>query len=184
MKMNPDSKNYDVTIYTDGSASPNPGKGGYGTVVIQDGNRSELSQGYRKTTNNRMEILGAISGLEAIEGKNLNIRIVTDSQYVAKMFNEGHAGRWKNNRWMRTKKDRAMNPDLWNRLIEVAGKHTIQFEWVKGHAGHTENERCDVLATQAGMKDFLLPDEGYEDPDKHYPKAEGSQAVFDLFGMQ
>ena len=85
--MSPDSKNNDVTIYTDGSSSPNPGKGGYGTIVIQDGKRTELSQGYRHTTNNRMEILGAISGLEAIEGNNLIIRIVTDSQYVAKMFN-------------------------------------------------------------------------------------------------
>ncbi len=180
--MNPDRTGH-VTIYTDGSSSPNPGKGGYGTIVIQDGKRSELSQGYRKSTNNRMELLGAIEGLEAIEGENLQIRIVTDSQYVAKMFNEGHAERWKNNRWMRTKKDRAMNPDLWNRLIEVAAKHSVQFEWIKGHAGHTENERCDVLATQAGMKDDLLPDEGYEEPDKHFPKSEGSQTIFDLFGM-
>lgn len=169
-----------VTIYTDGSASPNPGKGGYGTIIIQGGKRSEISQGYRKTTNNRMEIWGAIAGLEFVEGENLQIRVVTDSQYVARMFNEGHAERWKNNHWMRTKKERALNPDLWHRLLEISDSHSVCFEWVKGHDGHTENEQCDRLATQAGQKENLLIDEGYEDPGKHFPKLVGHQGLLDL----
>jgi ribonuclease HI len=153
-----------VEIYTDGACAPNPGCGGFGAIIVQNEIRRELSGGFRMTTNNRMEILAAIEGLRGIEGSELDITIYTDSRYLADMFNEGHASRWKSNRWMRNKRDRALNPDLWHELLEFSDKHQIRFEWVKGHAGHLENERCDELAVEARKAADLPSDEGYENP--------------------
>jgi len=152
-----------IRIYTDGAAHPNPnGRGGFGVIIIEDDNRRELSGGFRKTTNNRMELYAVIKGLRAIDGSGLDITIFTDSQYLARMFNEGHAARWQSNGWMRNKKERAKNPDLWHQLLELADRHRVRFEWVKSHDGHPENERSDQLAVEARQRDDLPPDEGYE----------------------
>jgi ribonuclease HI len=153
-----------VRIYTDGAACPNPGAGGFGVIVIQNGSRKELSGGFRKTTNNRMEILAAIEGLKAVEGAGLDITIFTDSRYLADMFNGGYAKGWQSNGWMRNRKNRALNPDLWHELLELAEEHQVRFEWVKSHDGHPENERCDQLAVEARKRDSLPADEGYENP--------------------
>jgi ribonuclease HI len=148
-----------LTIYTDGSSRGNPGPGGYGTILIWNGHRKELSGGYRKTTNNRMEIMGVIKGLEALTRKGLNIKIYSDSQYVVKAIQEG----WLNT-WIRTNfKGGKKNPDLWLRYHELAQGHHIQFIWVKGHADNPLNNRCDELATAAADGGNLLVDEGYED---------------------
>lgn len=148
-----------LTIYTDGSSRGNPGPGGYGTILIWNGHRKELSGGYRKTTNNRMEIMGVIKGLEALTRKGLNIKIYSDSQYVVKAIQEG----WLNT-WIRTNfKGGKKNPDLWLRYHELAKGHHIEFIWVKGHADNPLNNRCDELATAAADGGNLLVDEGYED---------------------
>ncbi|MBN1266126.1 MAG: ribonuclease HI [Anaerolineales bacterium] len=148
-----------VKIYTDGGSLGNPGPGGYG-VVILDENRRELSQGYSLTTNNRMEILAAIKGLEKLE-KSCDVTVYTDSRYLADAINKGWALRWKANRWMRNRKEKALNVDLWKKLLPLCEKHRVTFEWVKGHAGNPENERCDFLARSAAKGRNLLPDTGY-----------------------
>jgi ribonuclease HI len=153
-----------IRIYTDGAASPNPGAGGYGVILEQNGDRKELSGGFRRTTNNRMEIRAAIEGLKAVEEAGLAITIYTDSRYLADMFNGGYAAKWKANNWMRNKKDRALNPDLWGQLLDLAEKHRVRFAWVRSHQGHPENERCDELAVEARQKNDLPADAGYEQP--------------------
>ncbi|HLO81810.1 MAG TPA: ribonuclease HI [Chitinophagaceae bacterium] len=147
-----------LTIYTDGSARGNPGRGGYGTILIWKGKGKELSGGYRRTTNNRMEIMGVIAGLEALTRKGLDIEIYSDSQYVVKAVQEG----WLDN-WMKTNfKGGKKNPDLWRRYHELAKGQKIRFHWVKGHAENPYNNRCDELATMAADGGNLLVDEGYE----------------------
>jgi ribonuclease HI len=150
-----------VTLYTDGACSNNPGPGGYGVVLIYDSHRRELSKGYRKTTNNRMEILAAIAGLEALK-EPCRVALYSDSQYLVNAIEKGWAERWQANGWMRNKKEKAVNPDLWERLLKLCSIHDIKFEWVRGHAGHNENERCDALATSAVRGENLEIDEGYE----------------------
>ena len=150
-----------VTLYTDGACSNNPGPGGYGTVLIYDSHRKELSGGYRRTTNNRMEILAAIVGLETLK-EPCRVTLFSDSQYLVNAIEKGWALRWQANGWMRNRKEKAVNPDLWDRLLELCKIHTVQFEWVRGHAGHSENERCDELATAAVRSSNLAVDEGYE----------------------
>ncbi len=153
----------EVTIYADGAASPNPGPGGYGVVVIRNGHRLELSGGFRKTTNNRMEIIGAVVGLKALGGETAAVTIYSDSRYVADMFNGGYAEDWRRNGWKRNKgKDPALNPDLWGELLDLSAKHEVRFIWVKGHAGDRENARCDELAVTARQGENLPADEGYE----------------------
>jgi ribonuclease HI len=155
----------EVTIHADGAASPNPGSGGYGVVVIRGGVREEISGGFRRTTNNRMEILGAIVGLRSLGGKNSSVTIYTDSRYVADMFNGGHAQGWRQNGWRRNKgKNPALNPDLWSELLGLAARHEVRFAWVKGHADNKENARCDELAVAARQVKDLPADEGYENP--------------------
>ncbi|MDE2715713.1 MAG: ribonuclease HI [Chloroflexota bacterium] len=150
-----------VVIYTDGACTGNPGLGGYGVVLIYGEHRRELSEGYRLTTNNRMELLGPIRGLEALN-QSCKVTLYSDSQYVVEGIEKGWAKRWRKNGWMRNKRERAVNPDLWGWLLQLCDIHEIEFRWVRGHAGDPENERCDHLAVQASREKFLLTDEGYE----------------------
>ncbi len=152
------STGHQLIIYTDGSSRGNPGRGGYGAILLWGEKRKELSEGYRLTTNNRMELLGVISALESLNKKNIPLTIYTDSQYIVKAINEG----WLNN-WIRTNfKGGKKNKDLWLRYHAIAKDYTIIFKWVKGHAENPLNNRCDDLATQAADGKLLLVDEGYE----------------------
>jgi len=150
-----------IIIYSDGGSLGNPGPGGYGTVIINGANRRELTGGFKKTTNNRMELKGAIAGLKEFE-KPSKIVLRTDSQYVVRGVMEGWAKKWQKNGWMRTKSEPAENYDLWKELLDLTIKHDVIFEWVKGHAGHSENERCDELARAASARPGLATDENYE----------------------
>jgi len=150
-----------VTIYTDGACKNNPGPGGYGVVLQYGESSKELSAGYRLTTNNRMEILAAIIGLEALK-EPCEVRLISDSQYIVNAIEKGWARRWQANGWMRNNKEKAVNPDLWERLLALCKIHKVKFEWVRGHAGHPENERCDELATSAATNQNLAKDEVYE----------------------
>jgi ribonuclease HI len=150
-----------VTIYTDGGCINNPGPGGYGAVLLFDSRRKKLSGGYRRTTNNRMEIYAAIAGLEALK-EPCRVTLYSDSQYLVNAMEKGWAQRWQANGWQRNKKEKALNPDLWERLLALCEIHTVRFEWVRGHAGHSENELCDSLATTAARGNDLAVDEGYE----------------------
>ena len=150
-----------VTIYTDGACQGNPGPGGYGVVLLHGDKRKEMSGGYRRTTNNRMEIMGAIAGLEALK-KPCKVTLVSDSEYVVKAIREGWAKRWRSQGWKRNAKEMAVNPDLWGRLLDLCEQHQVEFRWVRGHNGNRENERCDALAVDAASRPNLPPDEGYE----------------------
>ena len=134
-----------VEIFTDGACSGNPGPGGWGVVLRCEGHEKELSGGERETTNNRMELSAAIMGLAALK-RRCKVRLVTDSKYVADGINKGWAASWKNNGWRKADKKPALNVELWDRLLELLSEHDVTIEWVKGHAGHPENERCDKLA--------------------------------------
>lgn len=147
-----------LTIYTDGSSRGNPGRGGYGTIMMWRGNVKELSQGYQHTTNNRMELMSVIAGLEALNREGLDIVIYSDSQYVVKAVKEG----WLEN-WIKTDfKGGKKNVDLWKRFYALYKKHRIQFVWVKGHSSNPYNNRCDELATAAADGKNLIYDSGYE----------------------
>ena len=154
----------DVTLYSDGSARGNPdGPGGYGTIlqfIDHDGklHEREYTAGYKKTTNNRMELMGVITGLEALT-KACNVTVVSDSKYVTDAFNKGWIENWLKNNWKTSSKQPVKNIDLWKRLLKVVEKHNVSFQWVKGHNGNKENERCDLLATQSADGDLLLDDE-------------------------
>jgi ribonuclease HI len=150
-----------VTIYTDGGALGNPGPGGYGVVMLYRGQRKELSGGFRRTTNNRMELMAAITALEALR-MSCAVTLYTDSRYLADAINEGWAKRWRANGWMRNKKERALNPDLWDRLLDLLEQHRVEVIWVKGHSGDPENQRCDDLTQQAARRPNLPADEEYE----------------------
>lgn len=150
-----------VAIYTDGAASGNPGPGGYGVILEFQGKRKELSGGYRRTTNNRMELLAAVVGLEALK-ERCEVTLYTDSAYLVNALNEGWAQRWRAHGWMRNKNEPALNPDLWERLLRLCEQHEVHFVWVKGHAGHPENERCDQLAQEAARGINLPVDTAYE----------------------
>ncbi len=154
-----------VTIYTDGAARGNPnGPGGYGTVLLYtDGkgtcHRREFSGGYARTTNNRMELMAAIVGLEALI-RPCQVDLYSDSQYLVKAFNEHWIDGWIKKGWKRGKNQEVKNVDLWKRLLAAKGKHEVNFIWVKGHAGTPENERCDQLAVGAALGENLPEDEG------------------------
>jgi len=149
-----------VILYTDGGCINNPGPGGYGVVLLYDSHRKELSGGFRKTTNNRMEILAAIAGLEALK-EPCRVTLFSDSQYLVFAIQKGWALKWQANGWRRNNKERAINPDLWERLLKLCEIHEVQFRWVRGHAGHSENERCDELAKAAARSPDLVADPGY-----------------------
>lgn len=147
-----------LTIYTDGAARGNPGPGGYG-AILQWGNQSkELSAGYRKTTNNRMELMAVIAALEALTKEGLNIVVYSDSQYVVKAIEQGWLKKWITTDFAGGKKNR----DLWMRYASLAARHRVQFKWVRGHADNVYNNRCDELATTAADGDNLLVDSFYE----------------------
>ncbi len=152
-----------VMIYTDGSARGNPeGPGGYGCVLSYTDaagteHRKELSAGYKKTTNNRMELMGVIAGLEALK-KPCEVVLTSDSKYVTDAFNQNWIDSWLKNNWKTAGKKPVKNIDLWKRLLAAKQQHDVTFVWVKGHAGHPENERCDELATAAADGDNLLDD--------------------------
>ena len=147
----------EVIIYTDGACSGNPGPGGYGAVMLYQGHRRELSAGFRDTTNNRMEIMAAIASLEALKEK-CSVTLYTDSQYLVNAMEKGWAKKWQANGWMRNKKEPALNPDLWERLLTLCQYHKVTFLWVRGHSGNPENERCDQLAVAASKQPDLPPD--------------------------
>jgi ribonuclease HI len=148
------------TIYTDGACVGNPGPGGYGVILLYDDQRKELSGGYRRTTNNRMEIMAAIVGLEALT-KKCRVTLYSDSEYLVKAISSGWAHRWRANGWKRNKRDKALNADLWGRLLRLCEHHEVQFRWIKGHAESSENIRCDELAMQAAHQLNLPVDQGY-----------------------
>lgn len=146
----------EVDIYTDGACSGNPGPGGYGTVLLFGKHRKELSGGYKKTTNNRMELLAAILGLEALK-RPCSVTLYSDSSYLVDAMEKGWVFRWKATGFKKKK-----NRDLWEKVLALANLHKIKFIWVKGHASNKENNRCDELAVAASKGDNLPPDEGYE----------------------
>ncbi|MGL4791595.1 MAG: ribonuclease HI [Anaerotignaceae bacterium] len=149
-----------IDIYTDGACSGNPGKGGYGVVLLFNGKRKELSEGFELTTNNRMEALAVIKGLEALK-EPCKVNLYSDSKYVVDAIEKGWVKKWKANGWKRNSKEMASNIDIWERMLEILNKHEVKFIWVKGHADNVENERCDQLARNAITTGVLKTDEGY-----------------------
>lgn len=149
-----------VNIYTDGACRGNPGNGGYGVVLEYNGHEKELSAGYRRTTNNRMELLAAISGLEQLK-EPCDVTLYSDSKYLVDAITQGWAEKWRKKGWKRGDGKPALNPDLWARLLDLLQKHKVSLVWVKGHNGHLYNERCDVLATTAADGNGLLEDTEY-----------------------
>lgn len=141
-------KNKHVIIYTDGACSGNPGPGGYGVILQYGDKRKELSEGFASTTNNRMEMLAVITALEALKVP-CDVDLYSDSKYVIDAINKGWAKKWRSKGWMRTPKEPAKNPDLWERLLNLLEVHTVTFHWVKGHAQNENNNRCDQLAVAA-----------------------------------
>lgn len=149
----------ELIIYTDGASRGNPGPGGYGAILQYGGKEMELSAGFKRTTNNRMELMAVIAALEALKRDGLSITVFSDSQYVVKAVTEG----WLKN-WIATNfKGGKKNKDLWLRYAELASKHNIKFKWVRGHADNAYNNRCDILATTAADGKNLLVDEGFEE---------------------
>jgi len=147
-----------IVIYTDGAARGNPGPGGYGVVMMYGKHRKELSEGFELTTNNRMELLAVIRGLQAIKRDDLHVKIYTDSKYVSDAVNKRWVFSWESKGFQKKK-----NPDLWREFLEVFRRHSVSFIWVKGHANIPENERCDRLAVEASHWDKLKVDSGYVD---------------------
>jgi ribonuclease HI len=148
-----------IRLYTDGSCIVNPGPGGYGVVIKHGKHRQELSAGFRHTTNNRMELRACIAGLKSLKGHQ-SVEIYSDSSYLVNAMTKGWAARWQANGWMRNRREKAENSDLWAELLNLTEKHTVTFHWVRGHAGHPENERVDQLAQQAANRPNLPPDPG------------------------
>lgn len=158
-----------VTIYTDGASRGNPGPGGYGAVIEFIDSKGilhtkELSRGYEKTTNNRMELMGAIAALEALT-RPCDVTLWSDSKYLVSAFNDHWIDHWIRKKWMHAKNEPVKNTDLWKRLLNAAAPHHISWNWVKGHNGHPQNERCDALATEAADSDHLIPDPGADAQD-------------------
>lgn len=161
-----------IVLYTDGASSGNPGPGGYGVVLRCGGYEKEMSGGFALTTNNRMELMAVIVGLEAIRWENASVEVFSDSSYVVNAVNEGWLFKWESRNFSKVK-----NPDLWKRFLAVYRKHSVKFTWVKGHADNPLNERCDCLAVAAGAgasrRGISLPaDEGYSTTDVTEPAPE------------
>jgi len=157
-----------VEIYTDGGCEPNPGAGGYGVVLVYPKKRTEISGGFRATTNNRMEIYAAIKGLELLK-QPCKVTLYSDSQYLVDAMMKGWAVKWRKNDWWLNNKERAKNVDLWQKLLSLCEMHEVEFRWVRGHAGNLENECCDRLSMVALRQPNLPADEGYE----NQPETEG-----------
>lgn len=154
-----------ITVYTDGSSLGNPGPGGYGIVLMSGKHRREISEGFRKTTNNRMELLAVIVALETLKGTGHSVMIYSDSKYVVEAVEKGWVFNWQK-KGFKSKK----NPDLWSRFLKIYPKHNVRFQWVKGHANIPENERCDKLAVEAASGKNLEIDHGFENPDEFSQK--------------
>lgn len=148
----------EIVIYTDGAARGNPGPGGLGVVMMYGKRRKEIAEGYRLTTNNRMELLAVIRGLEALKRDDLKVKIYTDSRYVSDAVNQGWVFKWEAKRFKNKK-----NADLWQQFLELYRKYPVTFVWIKGHASIPENERCDRLAVEASHGEALEEDTGYVD---------------------
>jgi len=146
-----------IVIYTDGACRGNPGRGGYGAVILQGDQRTEMAEGFRLTTNNRMELLACIAALESLAEPS-GVVLHSDSSYVVNGIEKGWARKWRANHWMRTPQEEARNADLWARLLALCERHRVRFVWVRGHAGHPENERCDQLAVGAASGPGLRED--------------------------
>lgn len=153
----------EVTIYTDGACLGNPGPGGYGAVLLYGTRRREISGGFRRTTNNRMEIMAVIAALETLK-EPCRVTLYSDSQYMVNAISQGWARRWKANGWKRNRREEAVNPDLWERLLRQCDRHQADFRWLRGHSGIEENERCDQLAVAAAQEADLPEDPGYKVP--------------------
>lgn len=149
----------EVALFTDGSCLGNPGPGGWAAILEYRGHLKELSQGYKLTTNNRMELLAVINGLAVLK-ESCSVQITTDSQYVKNGMTSWLAG-WKRRNWVNSQKKPVKNKDLWQRLDQECSRHKIHWNWVKGHAGQTQNERCDELAKNAALGDGKIPDQGF-----------------------
>jgi len=149
-----------VTIYTDGACIGNPGPGGYAAVVVGTGVYRQVSGGFRRTTNNRMEIMAAIAGLEALKEPS-KVTLYSDSEYLVKAMALGWARKWRSKGWMRTSTQKALNADLWERLLALSERHQVEFRWVPGHNGVAGNELCDRLAVEAAKRRDLPEDRGY-----------------------
>jgi ribonuclease HI len=153
----------EIDLYSDGGAEPNPGRGGFGVIMSYKGFKKEFSQGFRLTTNNRMELMGVIHGLERLKTKSI-VNIYSDSRYVVDGITKGWAEKWKSKNWYRNKTEKAMNYDLWERLLVlISNQQEVRFNWLRGHFGHPENERCDELAILALNSENLFEDTGYEE---------------------
>lgn len=150
-----------VYIYTDGASSGNPGPGGYGVVLVHGDRQKELAAGFRRTTNNRMELLAVIVGLETLKKAPLEVTVVSDSKYVVDSVSKGWVFGWEKKQFQGKK-----NPDLWQRFLKIYRQHHVKLQWVKGHNNHPLNERCDRLAVAAGKVPNLPPDNGYEKLEK------------------
>lgn len=148
-----------VTIYTDGACSGNPGPGGYGAILVSGSRRKEISRGYTRTTNQRMELMAVIAALEQLKRPS-DVKVYTDSTYVRQGITTW-IHQWRRRGWKTAAKKPVKNRDLWERLSALTEKHSVEWEWVKGHAGHPENERCDQLATGAIRSENLLQDTGF-----------------------
>ena len=158
----------EVKIFSDWWANPNPGPGWYGVILQYRDVKKELLQWYTQTTNNRMELLWAITGLQSLTSKS-KVTIYTDSQYTINGIEKWWAQKWKSNNWFRKWSQKAVNHDLWEIFLDLTTRHEVNFEWVKWHNGHIENERCDELATLAMNKDNLIHDEGFIEEEKQKP---------------
>ena len=156
----PDAAPGKIMVYTDGGSLGNPGPGGYGVVILDGEKRTELARGFRMTTNNRMELMASIAALEALKAPS-DVILHSDSSYVVNGMSKGWARKWRANNWMRTEKEAAENADLWGRLLDLCDLHRVRFVWVRGHAGHELNERCDALARRAAAGAELAEDSAY-----------------------
>ena len=150
-----------ILIYTDGGAIDNPGPGGYGVVLRYKRHRKELSGGFRRTTNNRMELLACIEGLKALKRKS-SVVLLSDSKYVVNGMTKGWAERWQAKGWKLSNDRDVKNADLWRQLVELCRMHDVEFRWIRGHSGNQDNQRCDHLAMAAAQGQNLAADEGYE----------------------
>tara|TARA_R110002033_G_scaffold171040_2_gene215394 strand:+ start:2510 stop:3247 length:738 start_codon:yes stop_codon:yes gene_type:complete len=167
----------DIELFSDGGAEPNPGKGGFGVILSYKGKQKEFFKGYELTTNNRMELMGVIFGLEQLKTKS-NVQVFTDSKYVINGITKGWAEKWKKNGWKRKKNVPAINSDLWDRLLNAISEHNVEFNWVKGHSGHIENERCDTLANNGINSHELIEDVGYEPKEVDNEQSSSTNTTF------
>lgn len=158
----------DIDIYTDGACIGNPGPGGYAAILRYGAHERLLFAGYRLTTNNRMELLAAIAGLSALK-EPCHVSLHSDSQYLVRMMQGGWPRKWRGQGWMRSRSEKASNPDLWESLLTLCDRHQVDFIWVRGHTGHAENERCDRLAITAARGEELLVDVVFEKTARQEP---------------